>query len=210
MDGGSGPRPRPRRHGARSLAPADSARRAPPALGALRLSTRRPRATSEPSGGATGGSGRGRCESGRCAPRAGPPRRAGTRHRGRRRHRDLRARASRVAGNGARARHHRHQRQVDRDRARGRDGARRGLRTVVAGNIGVPVLDALDSPEARRRRGLRASSSPATSSRPRLSLALDAADGAQRHAGPPRPLRLDGGLRGGEGAHLHALPHARG
>jgi UDP-N-acetylmuramoylalanine--D-glutamate ligase len=29
--------------------------------------------------------------------------------------------------------------------------ARRGWRTVVAGNIGLPVLDALDSPEARTR-----------------------------------------------------------
>ena len=102
------------------------------------------------------------------------------------------------------ARDHRHQRQDDGDRARRRAVPRGGARLRrVAGNIGAPVLDALD---ARLERDgwpdvfvLELSSFQLETT---SSLAAERRDGAQRHRRPPRPLRGHRRLRGREGAHL--------
>ena len=97
-----------------------------------------------------------------------------------------------------------------------RDGGRhvprrRAATTVVAGNIGLPVLDALDRDRGRRARCRRCScsSSPASSSRARRASTPDAA--AMLNLTEDHLDRYDGidGLRGREGAHVRRATACR-
>ncbi len=155
------------RHGAR-IAAADT-REAPPALGALGCEHPQLRVTLGPfDDDAPGGRGRGRCESGPCAPRTGPARGGRARHRGGRRRRDLRSRGCGPSGP-TRARSDRHQRQVHRDLPRRGDGARGG--TARAGDRQHRHCRCSMRSARRRRRASRTSgwwSCPATSSRRRV------------------------------------------
>ena len=123
---------------------------------------------------------------------------------GRRRHRALRARRCRRAQRKVR-RDHRHQRQEHGDRARRRDVPRAaGVDCEVAGNIGLPVLDALmareDARSAARGVGARAVELPARDDRRRSRP-------TRRRCSTSREDHLDrydehGRLRRGQGAHL--------
>ena len=87
-----------------------------------------------------------------------------------------------------------------------------GLDTVVAGNIGEAVLDALATraaPAARtlaRRVRAGAVELPARDDRVAASHRRHR---AQRHRQPPRPLRRHRRLRGRQGAHLRAAAACR-
>ena len=127
------------------------------------------------------------------------------RHPGGRRHRAVRAGARATPRQTQGARDHRHQRQEHRDRARRRDVPRgAGSTPSVAGNIGLPVLDALDADRGRRRRRPDVLVLELSSFQLETTRALDARRGgdAQPQRGPSRPLRRHGRLRRGQGAHL--------
>ena len=198
------------RHGAR-LRAADT-RAAPPALGAVRAQHPDVRVVLGPfDASAPGGRGRGRCESGRCASRTAPSRRARTRPRGRRRRRDLRARDCARREGRSRARSDGHQRQVHRDGARRRRWrAPPGCARRPSATSALPVLDALGAAEAGGYPDVYVVGALELPARDHALAGTRRRGDAQRHAGPPRPLRLDRRLRARQGAHLPALRRARG